>query len=160
MYRCLDAAIKAKCDLAIYKNFKADRIFGAITEAIIYHDCPKYPDYESCKFPLVKVTDFAIYLQPLQMIMNSNVIFNSMSNSKVITDLKMITNSKLGDTSPVYSQVSSLIANQRPDDHKSLFDYKVLLLSGAALLVVLLVVGAVVYKFVRTGFHKVSTAEV
>lgn len=60
----------------------------------------------------------------------------------------------------MHSQVSSLIANQRPDDHKSLFDLKVLLLSGSALLVVLLVVGAVVYKFVRTGFHRVSSAEV
>ena len=60
MYRCLDAAIKTKCDLAIYKNFKADRIFGAFSEAITYHDCGKYPDYESCQFPLLKVTDFGI----------------------------------------------------------------------------------------------------
>ena len=55
MYRCLDAAIKAKCDLAVYKNFKADRIFGAVSEAITYHDCGKYPNYESCQFPLKKV---------------------------------------------------------------------------------------------------------
>ena len=55
MYRCLDAAIKAKCDLAVYKNFKANRIFAAVSEAIIHHDCPKFPDYQSCQFPLTKV---------------------------------------------------------------------------------------------------------
>lgn len=137
----MDAAIKKKCDLAVYKNFKADRVFAAVSEAVIYHDCPKYPDFDSCQFPLKKVTTtfFELDLELIQTMLKLN----------------------LSGVRPMDLLISRLIANQRPDDHKFLFDHpKVLILSGSALFVVLLVVGAVLYKCLRTGFHRVSTAEV
>lgn len=60
MYECLDKAIKSKCDLSIYKNFRSDKIFSAVTEAITSYDCPNYPNYESCHFPLKKVLIISI----------------------------------------------------------------------------------------------------